>query len=118
VTGWLVATQARLGMTGEALAALAALDDERAKSGEVGNARAVICLADGDPAGALTALREVLDETDGLLLGCGDRAVTSVRQPQGPARSGIIPEVLLITWRQRPADGGVRHVVPQGSPVR
>jgi LuxR family maltose regulon positive regulatory protein len=63
MTGWLVATQARLGMTGEALAALAALDDERAKSGEVGNARAVICLADGDPAGALAALREVLDGT-------------------------------------------------------
>jgi LuxR family transcriptional regulator, maltose regulon positive regulatory protein len=38
MTGWLVATQARLGMTGEARAALAALDDERAKSGEIGNA--------------------------------------------------------------------------------
>ena len=63
VTGWLLATQARLGMTGEASAALAALDDERAKSGEVGNARAVICLADGDPAGALAALRAVLDGT-------------------------------------------------------
>ena len=29
VTGWLLATQARLGMPGEARAALAALDDER-----------------------------------------------------------------------------------------
>jgi len=63
VTGWLLATQARLGMTGEASAALAALDDERAKSGEIANARAVICLADGDPAGALAAVRDVLDET-------------------------------------------------------
>ena len=53
VTGWTLATQARLGMTGEASAALAALDDERAGSGEIGNARAVICLADSDPAGAL-----------------------------------------------------------------
>ena len=35
VTGWLLATQARLGMTGEARAALAALDDERAGSGEI-----------------------------------------------------------------------------------
>jgi LuxR family maltose regulon positive regulatory protein len=61
VTGWLLATQARLGLAGEASAALAALDDERAKSGEVGNARAVICLADGDPAGALAAVRDVLD---------------------------------------------------------
>jgi LuxR family transcriptional regulator, maltose regulon positive regulatory protein len=63
LTGWLLATQARLGMTGEASAALAALDDERAKSGEIGNARAVICLADGDPGGALAALRDVLDGT-------------------------------------------------------
>jgi LuxR family maltose regulon positive regulatory protein len=63
MTGWLVATQARLGMTGEALATLAALDDERAKSGEVGNARAVICLADGDPSAALAAVRGVLDGT-------------------------------------------------------
>ena len=63
VTGWLLATQARLGMTGEARTALAALDDERAGAGEVGNARAMICLADGDPAGALGAVRDVLDGT-------------------------------------------------------
>ncbi len=63
VTGWLLATQARLGMTGEARAALAVLDDDRAKSGEIGNARAVIRLADGDPAGALAAVRDVLDGT-------------------------------------------------------
>jgi LuxR family maltose regulon positive regulatory protein len=50
-------------MTGEARAALAALDDERADSGEIGNARAMIRLADGDPAGALGALRDVLDGT-------------------------------------------------------
>ena len=61
VTGWLLATQARLGMTGEARAALAALDDERASSGEVGNARAVLCLAEGDPAGALAAVADVVD---------------------------------------------------------
>ena len=63
VTGWRLAIQARLGMTGEARAELAALDDERADAGEIGNARAVICLADGDPAGALGALRDVLDGT-------------------------------------------------------
>jgi len=63
VTGWLLATRARLGMTGEARAALAALDDEQAGAGEIGNARAVICLADDDPAGALGALRDVLDGT-------------------------------------------------------
>ena len=63
VTGWLLATQARLGMTSEARAGLAALADERADSGEIGNARAVICLAEGDPAGALGAVRDVLDGT-------------------------------------------------------
>jgi len=63
VTGWLLASQARAGLPGEALAALAALDDERAGSGEIRNARAVICLEERDPAGALGAVREVLDGT-------------------------------------------------------
>jgi LuxR family maltose regulon positive regulatory protein len=66
VTGWRVATQARLGRPGEAraaLAALAAIDDERAGSGEIRNAYAVICLAEGDPAGAMGAVQHVLDGT-------------------------------------------------------
>jgi LuxR family maltose regulon positive regulatory protein len=63
VTGWLIAAQARLGMTGEARALLAALDDERASSGEIRNARAVICLAEGNPAAALAAVADVLDGT-------------------------------------------------------
>src|SRR5260370_32807540 len=60
VTGWLLTTQARLGLTGEARAALAALDDERASSGEIGNARAVISLAEGNPAAALAAVPDAL----------------------------------------------------------
>ena len=67
VTGWLLATQARLGLPGEARACLAALDDERAGSGEIRNARAVICLAEGDPAGALGAVADVLDGTAPVL---------------------------------------------------
>ena len=67
VTGWLLATQARLGLPGEARACLAALDDERAGSGEIRNARAVICLAEGDPAAALAAVRDVLDGTAPVL---------------------------------------------------
>ena len=67
MTGWLLATQARLGLPGEARARLAALDDERAGSGEIRNARAVICLAEGDPADALGALRDVLDGTAPVL---------------------------------------------------
>jgi LuxR family transcriptional regulator, maltose regulon positive regulatory protein len=67
MTSWLVATQARLGMTAEARARLAALDDERASSGEIRNASAVICLAESDPAGALSALHDVLDGTAPVL---------------------------------------------------
>jgi LuxR family maltose regulon positive regulatory protein len=67
-TRWLLATQARLGMTGEARALLAELDDERASSGEIRNAAAVICLAEGEPAAALAALAGVLDGT-ALVLG-------------------------------------------------
>ena len=66
-TRWLPATQARLGMTGEARAFLAALDDQRASSGEIRNARAVICLAEGDAAGALGAVASVLDGTAPVL---------------------------------------------------
>ena len=62
-TRWLPATQARLGMTGEARAFIAALHDEQASSGEIRNARAVICLAEGDPAAALAAVTGVLDGT-------------------------------------------------------
>jgi LuxR family maltose regulon positive regulatory protein len=63
VTGWMLATQARLGRPGEARAVLAAVDDERAGSGEIRDACAVICLAEGDPAGALGVLADVLDGT-------------------------------------------------------
>ncbi len=58
-----MATQARLGLIGEAHASLAAVDGECANWGEVRNARAVICLAEGDPAGALGALKDVVDGT-------------------------------------------------------
>lgn len=61
VTGWLLATQARAGRPGEARAWLAALDDKRASSGEVGNASAVISLVEGNPAAALAAVQDVLD---------------------------------------------------------
>ncbi len=66
-TRWLLATQARLGMTGEARALLAALDDEQASSGEIRNALAVICLAEGNPVAALAAVADVLDGTAPVL---------------------------------------------------
>jgi LuxR family transcriptional regulator, maltose regulon positive regulatory protein len=67
ITGWLAATQARLGRTDEARATLTGFSAEVAQIGYAGqmgaiyNARAVICLAEGDSDGALDALREVLD---------------------------------------------------------
>ena len=61
MTAWTLATQARLGRPSQARAALAALDDERASSGEIANAAAAIALAEGDPTAALRALQDVLD---------------------------------------------------------
>jgi LuxR family maltose regulon positive regulatory protein len=66
-TRWLPATQARLGMTGEARAFIAALDDEQASSGEIRNADAVICLAEGNPAAALASVSGVVDGTAPVL---------------------------------------------------
>jgi LuxR family transcriptional regulator, maltose regulon positive regulatory protein len=63
VTGWMLATQARAGMPGQARASLEALTGERANAGEIRNARAVICLVEGNPAAALAALAKVLDGT-------------------------------------------------------
>ncbi len=65
ITGWLAATQARLGMPDEARATLTGFsaEPERMGMGAICNARAVICIADGDPATALDVLREVRDIT-------------------------------------------------------
>jgi LuxR family transcriptional regulator, maltose regulon positive regulatory protein len=63
LASWRLATQARLGQLSEARAALAALDAKLAGSGEIGNARAAICLAEGNPAAALAAVHEVLNGT-------------------------------------------------------
>jgi LuxR family transcriptional regulator, maltose regulon positive regulatory protein len=61
--GWKIATQARVGLLAEARASLAELDDDRAHSGEIRNARAAICLADNTPAQALGYLQAVADGT-------------------------------------------------------
>ncbi|HEY2508388.1 MAG TPA: LuxR C-terminal-related transcriptional regulator [Streptosporangiaceae bacterium] len=60
LTGWRLATQARLGQPSQARASLSALSPELAGYGEIGNARAAICLAERDPAGALAAVADVL----------------------------------------------------------
>ncbi|HSZ44757.1 MAG TPA: LuxR C-terminal-related transcriptional regulator [Streptosporangiaceae bacterium] len=61
VNAWTIATQARLGMTGQARAALAAIDGSRASAGEIRNAAAAILLAEHDPVAARRELRLVLD---------------------------------------------------------
>jgi len=59
VVGWLAATQARLGMPDDARETLTGLSAEPGPMGFIYNARAVICLAEEDPAGALDVLRDV-----------------------------------------------------------
>ena len=61
VAGWLAATQARLGRTNEARASLSGVSAEPERMGAIYNARAVICMADGDPGTALDLLREIRD---------------------------------------------------------
>jgi LuxR family maltose regulon positive regulatory protein len=63
ITGWLAATQARLGMPDEARATLTGFSAEPERMGAISNARAVICMAEEDPAAALDVLRDVRDIT-------------------------------------------------------
>ena len=63
IAGWLAGTQARLGMLDEARASLNGFSAEPGRMGAIYNARAVICLAEGDPATALDVLRDVRDAT-------------------------------------------------------
>ena len=63
VVGWLAATQARLGMPDEARETLTGCSAEPGRMGFIYNARAVICMAEGDPAAALDAVREVRANT-------------------------------------------------------
>jgi LuxR family maltose regulon positive regulatory protein len=63
IAGWLAAMQARLGMPAEAHATLSGFSAEPERRGAIHNARAVIFLADRDPAAALDVLQEVRDVT-------------------------------------------------------
>jgi LuxR family maltose regulon positive regulatory protein len=61
VAGWRVATEARLGRVVEARASLAALPEDYFDRGEIRNARAVIEMAEGNPAAALDSLESVVE---------------------------------------------------------
>ena len=69
ITGWLATMQARLGRLDEARATLSGDSAEPERMGAVfaiANARAVIYIAEGDPAAALAALRDIRDTTQGV----------------------------------------------------
>jgi LuxR family maltose regulon positive regulatory protein len=61
IVGWLAATQARLGMPDEARATLTGFSAEHERMSFIYNARAVICMTEGDPASALDALPKAPD---------------------------------------------------------
>jgi len=63
VVGWLAATQARLGMADEARKTLTGFSAEPGRVGFIPNARAVICMVEGDATAALEAVREVRAST-------------------------------------------------------
>jgi LuxR family transcriptional regulator, maltose regulon positive regulatory protein len=107
VTGWMLTTQARLGQAGQARAALAALTDEQANAGEIRNARAVICLAEGDPAGALGALADVLDGTAPVI---GNVTVVEAQLLAGLAHRAL--------GDQRAANQAAEHALALAEPDR
>src|SRR6185436_17653333 len=59
ITAWLASMQAHLGMTDEARATLSGFTSDPERMGAIGNARAVISMAEDDPPAALEALRDV-----------------------------------------------------------
>jgi LuxR family maltose regulon positive regulatory protein len=61
VSGWRVATEARLGRVDEARASLSALPDDYSERGEIRNARAVIEMAEGNSTEALDSLENVVE---------------------------------------------------------
>jgi LuxR family transcriptional regulator, maltose regulon positive regulatory protein len=61
ICGWLASTQARLGMSDQARTTLAGFSAEPDRMGAIHNGRAVVHLAEGDPAAAFEVLREVRD---------------------------------------------------------
>jgi LuxR family maltose regulon positive regulatory protein len=61
IAGWIAATQARLGMPDEARATLTGFSGAPERLGDIANARAVICMAEGDPAAAVDALGDVFE---------------------------------------------------------
>jgi LuxR family transcriptional regulator, maltose regulon positive regulatory protein len=63
ITAWLAGTQARLGRTDAARSTLSGVFAEPERMGDIYNAYAVICLAEGDANAALDELRQIRDAT-------------------------------------------------------
>ena len=107
VTGWTLATQARVGMPDTARAALAALPEEQAGWGETRNARAVIDLAEDDPAAALDALSDVVDRTTPVI---GDVTVIEANLLNALAHHAL--------GDQRATNRAVEHALALAEPDR
>ena len=87
VVGWLAATQARLGMPDQARATLNGFSGKPERCA-IGNARAVICMAEGDPEAALEELRDVLATTPAVGPGVHTRRSASARGHRAPLPGG------------------------------
>jgi LuxR family maltose regulon positive regulatory protein len=85
IAGWVATLQAILGRPSDARATLDDFVGEPARMGAISNARAAICMVEGDPAGALGALRE----------------------PQGINPSGALPTFTLVEAHLR---AGIAHL--------
>ena len=126
VIGWSLATRARLGSAGEARAELQALDGPLADTSELRNARATICLAEGDPVEALAALAPVFGGdapalhaatvVEAHLLGAlaqhelGDQAAATAAVERALARAE--PERLILPFVMTGV-GGLLETVPR-----
>jgi LuxR family transcriptional regulator, maltose regulon positive regulatory protein len=85
IAGWIATMQALLGRPADARATLDGFVGAPARVGAISNARAAICMVEGDPAGALGALGE----------------------PQGVKSSGALPTFTLVEAHLR---AGIAHL--------
>ena len=126
VVAWLAATQARLGMLDEARELLAGFpaEPDRTGTGFISNARAVICIAEGDPAGALEVLRDVPDVEPGpaftlaeshLLAGIAHLHLSDRNAAAAAAEAALTaaePDRLIFPFAMTGA-GELLHVLPR-----
>ena len=133
ITAWLAATQARLGRTDEARASLNRFSAEPERMGAIYNARAVISMAEEDPAAALDFLRDVRDMGPPIVpaftlveshllagiahLGLGDRnaAAAAAEAALAAAESDRLVFPFVVTGAAELLDALPRHETAHGA---